>query len=180
MCSVTALLNGLATTTIVAIVTDATAIVDGVGALFIAVFGKVIDFTNKMDKGLINPNQYRSFGVQCVDDPTDITRKLGFYANNMFLPLCIQGTNFITDYFYPSENELRQFPWVFMSDETSWYLLIATYTTISDMSQTMKEEADPVGSRSNNNLSISNEAIETGMDVSNLHARTVKSVKINQ
>ena len=52
-------------------------------ALLIAVFSKVIDFTNKMDKGLINPNQCRYFCVQYFGNPTYITSKLGFYDNDV-------------------------------------------------------------------------------------------------
>ena len=48
------------------------------------------------------------------------------------------------------------------------------------MYQTVKEEDDPVVSRSTKTLFISNEAIETGMNISNLHARILKEVKINQ
>ena len=55
-----------------------------------------------------------------------------------------------------------------------------TYLTILDMYQTVKEEDDPVVSRSTKTLFISNEAIETGMNISNLHARILKEVKINQ
>ena len=61
--------------------------IDDDSTVIIAVFVKVLNFTKKMDEGLINPNQFISFGVKWVDDPTDPTRKLVFYANNVFLPL---------------------------------------------------------------------------------------------
>ena len=48
------------------------------------------------------------------------------------------------------------------------------------MYKKMKEEDDPVGSRSTQTLFISNEAIETGISMSNIHARMVKEVKIDQ
>ena len=48
------------------------------------------------------------------------------------------------------------------------------------MSQKMEEEAEPIGSSSTHTFSISNEAIESGMNMSNLHARMVKIVNINQ
>ena len=73
-----------------------------------------------MHNGLIKPNQCRYFGVKCVNEPTDHKNKMGIYANNMFLQLCMKGTNCLVEYFYPSNNELRQFPWVFTSYETSW------------------------------------------------------------
>ena len=54
---VTSLLNKLASTNSVAIVIAATTMLAEGGAVFIALFGKEIDFTNKMYKGIINPNQ---------------------------------------------------------------------------------------------------------------------------
>ena len=84
--------------------------IDYNGTLFIVVFGQGLDFTSKMNKGIINTNQCISFGVQCIDKPTDPTRKLVFYSNNVFLPLYSQGTNCLADYFCPSNDKLRQFP----------------------------------------------------------------------
>ena len=48
---------------------------DDDGAVYVTLFGQVLDFTNKIYKGLINPNQWKSFGFQFVDDPTDTTSK---------------------------------------------------------------------------------------------------------
>ena len=62
----TEFIDKLATTNNVAIVTDATTTIDDNGAVFIVLFGQVLDFTKKMDKIIINTNQCRSFGVQCV------------------------------------------------------------------------------------------------------------------
>ena len=47
--------------------------------LFITVLGQVLDFTRKVNKGLININKCRSFGVQYVEEPTDPTSKLVFF-----------------------------------------------------------------------------------------------------
>ena len=44
----------------------------------------------------------------------------------------------------------------------------------------MKEEADPFYSMYNQTFYISNESKETGINMSNLHYRTMKSVKINK
>ena len=145
VCLVTALIDKLAATNNVAIVTDATAIIDYDGEVFISVFRKVLGFTKKMDKG---------FGVHCVDYPTDTTRKLEFCANNVFLPTYLQGTNYPEDSFCPSDNDMRKFPWVFMINETSWDTLHVTYPTISYMSQTIKDEADPFVSRFTHTLYI--------------------------
>ena len=61
--SVTAFLDKLVTTNNTAIITAYTTMINDDGALLIALFGQGIDFTKKMDKGLINPNQCRLFGV---------------------------------------------------------------------------------------------------------------------
>ena len=67
-----------------------------------------------------------------------------------------------------------------MSDKTSWGPSKVTYPTMLDMSRTMEEEDDPVGSRSTQTFSISNESIETGMNMSNIHARMANVININQ
>ena len=71
----------------------------------------------------------------------------------------MQENNFLEDSFWPSNYGIRYFIWVFITDETSWEPSNVTYPTISTTSQTMKEYADPVFSRSTQTLSISNEAI---------------------
>ena len=154
--SVAVLLDKLVTTNNVAIITASTAMIDHDGAVSIAVLVKGLDFTDKMDKGLINPNQCRSFGVQCFNNPTDTTRKLVFYANNVFLLLCMQGTYFLEEYLCPSDDELGNSTWVIISDESRWDPYNVTYLTIWDMSEKMKKGDDPVGSRSTHTLSISN------------------------
>ena len=93
LCSVTAFLEELANTNNVGIVKSAISMIDDYGAIFISVFVQGINLTKKMDKVLISPHQCRSFGFQCMDDPTDSTKKLGFYSNNVFLTLSMQGTN---------------------------------------------------------------------------------------
>ena len=177
--SVTAFLDKISTTINVTIVTAAIAMVDDNGTVFIAVFGQGINYTKKMYKGIMNPNQCRSFGVHFFDNSTGPTRKLVFYANNVFLPLRMQETNFLGDSFFSSYEELWQFPWVFLSGEKSCDPFNVTCPTISTMYQTMKEESDPVGSKSNQTLCISNEAIY-GMNMSNINARMVKAVNISQ
>ena len=48
------------------------------------------------------------------------------------------------------------------------------------MSQTMYNEAPTVGSRHTHTFYISNEAIENGMNMYDLHSIMVKTIKINQ
>ena len=83
---VTEFLDELAATNNVVIVTSATSTIDDKGAVFISVFEQGLDFNKKMEKGLINPNKFRSF-FKCADDPNDPIMKLVFYAINVFLPL---------------------------------------------------------------------------------------------
>ena len=78
--------------------------IDDNGAVFVTLFGKGLDFTNKLDRSLINPNQCISFGLQCVNGPTDPTRKLLFYANNVFLTIFMQGTNYLEGSFCLSDD----------------------------------------------------------------------------
>ena len=176
VCSVTGFLDELATTNNVSIVTAATAMIDDDGAIFIAVFGQGLDFTDKMDKSLINPNQCRSFGVQCVDDPTDPTRRLGFYSDDTYLPLRMEGTNCLANAFCPSDQELQQYPWVYMSDEIVWDPSNVNYPNISATSRTIDEElavhdGHPI-------LSISDQRIESDMSMNDMHSRLIKAVNI--
>ena len=150
--------------------------IDDDGAIFIAVFGQGLDFTDKMDKSLINPNQCRSFGVQCVDDPTDPTRRLGFYSDDTYLPLRMEGTNCLANAFCPSDQELQQYPWVYMSDEIVWDPSNVNYPTISATSRTIDEElavhdGHPI-------LSISDQRIESDMSMNDMHSRLIKAVNI--
>ena len=68
--------------------------VDDDVAVIVAVFGQGIDFNNKMNKGIIDPNQCRSFGVQCVDDPTYTTRKIG-----VLFQKCVHSTSYLRNLF---------------------------------------------------------------------------------
>ena len=44
-------------------------------------FGKGLWFGNRMHKSLINPNQFRRFGIQICDDPTDPNMKVRIDAS---------------------------------------------------------------------------------------------------
>ena len=66
----------------------------------------------------------------------------------------MQGNNCLVDSLCPTDKEMRQLPWVFMSDEASFDPLNLTYTTIYAMSKKIKEGLGSVGSRSTQTLSI--------------------------
>ena len=55
----------------VPIATGATAVDLENGSLLILIFGQGMWFGYIMDKSLINPNQYRHYGITFLDDPTD-------------------------------------------------------------------------------------------------------------
>ena len=68
------------------------------GTVFVLLFGQGIYLKEETDKGLMDPNQFRSFGIQCGNNPTDIAIILAFHANDVFLLLCMQVTNFLVDF----------------------------------------------------------------------------------
>ena len=89
--SVTAFLEKLLTKNNVANVTTTTIMVDYNGKVFIWVFGERLGFAKKIQKGLINPNKFRSYGVKCFNKTTYNTGILVFYANNFPFPFKYQG-----------------------------------------------------------------------------------------
>ena len=137
--SVTVFLNKLETTNNVSIITSSATIIHDDGTVLILVSGQGIDSNNKTYKGLINPNKYRSFGIQCANNPNGITSILVFYANDVFLLLCMQVINFLVYSLYPSDDDLQHFPWFYVSNKICWYPSNLTYPNISAMSQTIKE-----------------------------------------
>ena len=47
--------------------------------------------------------------------------ELGIYDNYLLLLILMQGTSFLADYLYPSNEKLQQFPWFFMMNKACWY-----------------------------------------------------------
>ena len=71
------------------------------GEVIILIFEEGLWFGNRMEKTLINPNQYRYFGIPICDDPTDQHRLLGIEAYfNTHIPMSMVGSTcvFITQY----------------------------------------------------------------------------------
>ena len=77
--------------------------IDDYITVLVELYRQVLNFIKKINKGLINTNQWRSFGAQCFENLTDPTSKLAFYLNYVFLTLHMQVTNSLEDYFYPYE-----------------------------------------------------------------------------
>ena len=61
-----------------ACVTDLTL---GSGEVVILEFGQVLWFGNRIEKSLINPNQFQKFGIKICDDPTNPHRNPGIEAS---------------------------------------------------------------------------------------------------
>ena len=73
-----------------------------------------------MDKYLINPNRCRSYGVRFCDDPTDPSRHLGFFHDELHLPLDMRGTVAGLDSHCPTRQELDECRKFYMSDPNKW------------------------------------------------------------
>ena len=73
--------------------TGVTALTLDSGEAIILDFGKGLWFGNRMEKYLINSNQFRKFGIQIYDNPTDPHRKLGIEASaDLFTPMETEGS----------------------------------------------------------------------------------------
>jgi hypothetical protein len=73
-----------------------------------------------MDKSLINPNQCRAYGIGVCDDPTDPYRQIGFFHEDKFFPLLMQGTTTTMYTRCPTNRELDECQKFFMSDPDLW------------------------------------------------------------
>ena len=104
----------------VQICSGATAYTTEEGETIILIFGQGLWFGNRMDKSLINPNQCRSYGIGVCDDPTDPYRQIGFFHEDEFFPLFMQGTTATILTRCPTRKELDECRKFFMSDPDLW------------------------------------------------------------
>ena len=73
----------------------------------ILIFGQGLWFGNRMKKTLINPNQFRDFGIPIFDDPTDQHMPLGIESDfNTHIPITMMGSTFGFITWYPTYNEV--------------------------------------------------------------------------
>ena len=71
-------------------------------------FGQGLWFGNGMEKSLINPNQWRKFGIQICDDPTDTHRNLEIKSSeDLFIPMTMAGATFGIVMHPPTDNKLH-------------------------------------------------------------------------
>lgn len=100
------------------------------GETVILIFGQGLWFGERMDKSLINPNQCRSFGVGVCDDPTDPYRQLGFYHDDEYFPIRMDGSTALLYTRCPTRQELDECRKFYLSDPDFWD---PTNVTYSDM-----------------------------------------------
>ena len=86
-------------------VTDLTLDSEGV---VILEFGQDFWFGNRMEKLLINPNEYQNFGIKICDDPTNPHRNLGIEASeDLFIPMKMEGSTCGIVTHPPTDNEIH-------------------------------------------------------------------------
>jgi ribosomal protein L31E len=91
------------------------------GETIIIRFGQALDFTSKLEKTLVNPNQLRAFGVPVCDDPTDPFRELGIQLDSdLFLPMSMDGTICGVMTRCPTDEELKTCRIFTVSDVDDW------------------------------------------------------------
>ena len=74
-----------------------------------------------MDNNLINPNQYRHYGISVFDDPTDKYRELGLAIDyNLFILMYIDGTTCGFDSNCPTLEDMDYYKRIEVSHETDW------------------------------------------------------------
>ena len=87
----------------------------------ILIFGQGLWFGNRMEKILINPNQWQAFGIQICDDPTDQHSPLENEAYfNTHIPMLMVGSIcvFITRYLI--DEEIDTCGHITISNENYW------------------------------------------------------------
>jgi hypothetical protein len=83
--------------------------------------GQCLDFHDRMQKTLLNPNQIRHHGLQLCDDPTDPNRALGIHLDgSTFLPLSMNGTICGVMTWLPTNEELQSCRVFTISEEQDW------------------------------------------------------------
>lgn len=91
------------------------------GETVILRLGQCLDFHEKLNKTLINPNQLRAFGINVCDDPTDEHRPLGIRLDsNTHLPLYMSGSICGLMTWYPTNEELESCRIFDLSDVNDW------------------------------------------------------------
>lgn len=92
----------------VPIVTGATAFDDEItGQTYILIINEALYYGSKLDHSLINPNQFRAYGIPFWDNPYDKDRKLCIEATSeLTIPLVTRGTKIFFRSRVPTAREL--------------------------------------------------------------------------
>lgn len=91
------------------------------GETIILRMGQCLDFTDKLRKTLINPNQLRAYNTPVCDDPIDPTRQLGIkLGDDLYLPMQMYGTICGLMTRYPTNEEIYNCRIYTISSEDNW------------------------------------------------------------
>lgn len=121
-CSVSPFLDDYAEVDNVRVCTAITAVMlPNSGETVLLRMGQCLDFHDKMQKTLLNPNQIRHHGLELCDDPTDPNRNLGILLDDKtFLPFSMDGTICSVMTWFPTNDELQSCRVFTISDENNW------------------------------------------------------------
>ena len=103
------------------IITGATAVDLKNGLTVALIFGQGLWFGDRMDKSLINPNQYRHNKILVCDDPTDNYRDIGLTIDdNIFIPMGMEGTTYGFDSLSTTLEEMASCKRITASHKNEW------------------------------------------------------------
>ena len=74
---------------------------------------------NKLDHTLVNPNQFRAYGVSIHDNPFD-TKPLSITTDDVSVELYSEGTIIFGETRTPTESELGQLPRLILTSPHDW------------------------------------------------------------
>ena len=103
------------------IVIAATAYTDqNTGQVYILVVNAGLYFGEKLDHSLINPNQLWYAGVTVQDNPFHTSEPIAIAAEEVHVPLLIDGTNLFFQTTTPTQSELDKCPHIELTLDTEW------------------------------------------------------------
>ena len=130
VCSVSPFLSEYTAVEDIRICSGATAYTTNDGETVVLIFGQGLWFGDRMDRSLINPNQCRAYGVGVCDDPTDPYRQLGFYHDDEFFPMQMNGSIAVMNTRRPTRQELDECRKFYFSDPDFWDPSNVTYRDV--------------------------------------------------
>lgn len=122
VCSVSPFLDDYDDVEEVRICTALTAVtLESTGRTIVLRLGQCLDFTDKLNKTLLNPNQLREYNVAMCDDPVDPYRELGIeLQDGTHVAFEMNGTICSAMTRYPTDEELATCDIYTISDIDTW------------------------------------------------------------